>query len=228
VPVTDVYRRLGVTNADDVTIANVVRAHIERVLEASRGSKSTAARVLGMHRRTLQRFVSKGAPSSAVGFFSFLRPSELRSEKRNVNMPGEQLEARIQQVIKDATKSIVEIVTADIAAQLQRVLGAQPNGGRGNRTPSRKARKAATPENVAASKSGNKKPGRAGRRGSIDEATMTRVLEVIEANPGLRSEEIYKKLPLPVELARKALTKLRETERVKTKGEKRSMTYAAA
>jgi hypothetical protein len=57
---------------------------------------------------------------------------------------------------------------------------------------------------------------------------MTRVLEVIEANPGLRSEEIYKKLPLSVELAKKALTKLRETKRVKTKGEKRSMTYAVA
>jgi hypothetical protein len=209
-------------------MAKVVRGHIERVLEASRGSKSTAARVLGMHRRTLQRFVSKGVAGSAVGFFGFLRPNELRSEKRNVNMPGEQLEARIQQVIKDATRSIVEIVTADIAAQVQSLLGAQPNGGRGSQAASRKARKAAAPENGVPSKSGGKKPGRAGRRGSIDEATMTRVLEVIEANPGLRSEEIYKKLPLPVELARRALTKLRAAERVKTKGEKRSMTYAAA
>jgi hypothetical protein len=206
----------------------VVRAHIERVLEASNGSRSTAARVLHMHRRTLQRFLSKDVPTSAVAFSGFLRPIELSSEKGNVNMPGEQLEARIQQIIKDATKSIVEIVTADIAEQVQHLLGSQPNGGRGSRSASPKARKGATPENVVAAKSGDKKPGRAGRRGSIDEATMTRVLQVIEANPGLRSEEIYKKLPLSVEVARKALTKLRDTKRVKTKGEKRSMTYAAA
>jgi hypothetical protein len=209
-------------------MANVVRAHIERVLAASHGSKSTAARALGMHRRTLQRFVSKGVTGSAVGFFSFLRPNEVRSHKRNVNMPGEQLESRIQQVIKDATKSIVEIVTADIAAQLQRVLNAQPNGGQGSRAASPRARKGATSEKVAPAKSGDKKTGRGGRRGSIDEATISRVLEVVEANPGLRSEEIYKKLPLSVEVARKALTKLRETKRVKTKGEKRSMTYAVA
>jgi len=41
----------------------------------------------------------------------------------------------------------------------------------------------------------------------------------------LRSEEIYKKVPLKPDLAKKALTKLREDERVKTTGEKRAMTY---
>jgi hypothetical protein len=76
-------------------------------------------------------------------------------------------------------------------------------------------------------KPAKEKTGRGKRRG-VDEATMTRVLKVIEDAPGLRSEQIYEKLPIPTELARKALTKLRETKRVKTKGEKRSMTYAAA
>ncbi len=54
------------------------------------------------------------------------------------------------------------------------------------------------------------------------------MLKVIEGNPGLRSEEIYKKLPLRPELAKKALAKLREDKRVKTTGEKRATTYAAA
>jgi transcription initiation factor IIE alpha subunit len=54
------------------------------------------------------------------------------------------------------------------------------------------------------------------------------VFKVIEDHPGLRSEEIYKKLPLAPELTKKVLAKLREGKRVKTTGEKRAMTYAAA
>jgi hypothetical protein len=83
----------------------------------------------------------------------------------------------------------------------------------------------------AAAKPGSKKvapsAGPAGRQRGADETTLTRVLKVIEENPGLRSEQIYAKLPIETELARKALTKLRDTKRVKTKGEKRAMTYAA-
>jgi hypothetical protein len=41
----------------------------------------------------------------------------------------------------------------------------------------------------------------------------------------LRSEQIYKKLPLPPKTVKAALAKLRETNDVKTTGTRRSMTY---
>jgi hypothetical protein len=66
-----------------------------------------------------------------------------------------------------------------------------------------------------------------GRRGGIDEAGISRILKVIEDSPGLRSEEIQKKLPISPKLVRAGLAKLRETKRVKTTGEKRQMTYSA-
>jgi hypothetical protein len=69
---------------------------------------------------------------------------------------------------------------------------------------------------------------RSGRPGALDDATLSQVFKVVEDNPGLRSEEIYKKLSLAPQLAKKALAKLRAQKRVKTKGAKRATTYAAA
>ncbi len=83
-------------------------------------------------------------------------------------------------------------------------------------------------KNGAPEKATRKQPRRSGRRGTLDEATVTRVFKVIEDNPGLRSEQIYKKLPLSPKLTKKVLAKLREGRRVKTSGKKRAMTYAAA
>lgn len=66
-----------------------------------------------------------------------------------------------------------------------------------------------------------------GRRGGVDEKTLALLLKTIKANPGLRSEQVYAKLSIPVEEARRALEKLRRDDRVKTKGQKRSTKYTA-
>jgi hypothetical protein len=125
------------------------------------------------------------------------------------------LEDQISQVVSQAVKQIAGLVRADIATEVQRVLGGRSTASSSRVVP---AKRIATPEPKKASPSGS-------RRG-VDEATLARVLKVVEKNPGLRSEEIYKKLPMATDLARKALGKLRDTKRVKTTGEKRSMTYA--
>jgi hypothetical protein len=117
------------------------------------------------------------------------------------------LDARVSEIIAITTRQIVSIVRADLrrAAALKSL-----------RTPWGRGAPAAKP--------GAK---RRGRRGALDEATLERVLKVITSSPGLRSEEIYRKLPVPVKTVKAALAKLRATKRVKTKGEKRAMTYAA-
>ena len=46
---------LGATSADEVQLKRVVEAHIKRVLGATNENLSLAAKLLGMHRRSLQR-----------------------------------------------------------------------------------------------------------------------------------------------------------------------------
>jgi hypothetical protein len=200
---------------------------------------------------------------------------------------GNGLDLRIEQIALKAAREVAELVRAEIALELQRIVGSHSSvtGTKGKgaaaarstvqTTPS--GRKSPTfpphclspgctaphrgskfsflcaehmgiakaekkklladwkasgktgpvPKNGTAAKTSTTKSGRPGRRG-LDEATLKSVLGVIESTPGLRSEQIYKKLPLNEDLARKALAKLRETKRVRTKGEKRAMTYAAA
>ena len=128
-------------------------------------------------------------------------------------MPSQSLEERITDVIAHAVAQVANLLKADIIAQLQGTTAPRTNGVRAG------ARAAA---------SAPKPRGRRGRRGTLDEATVARVFKVIEDNPGLRTEEIYKKLPLPADQAKKALAKLRADGRVKTKGQKRATTYAAA
>jgi ActR/RegA family two-component response regulator len=47
---------LGAANATDVQLARVVDVHIARVMEAADGNLSLAASLLGVNRRTLQRY----------------------------------------------------------------------------------------------------------------------------------------------------------------------------
>jgi hypothetical protein len=54
-------RRLGVTEAQGVTVDEVLRRHYLRVLEACDERTSLAARLLGVNRRTIQRFLSAPA-----------------------------------------------------------------------------------------------------------------------------------------------------------------------
>src|SRR6185312_11372995 len=81
---------------------------------------------------------------------------------------------------------------------------------------------------VVAPKNGTaKRMVRPHRNGQPDQAAINQVFKVVEGEPGLRSEQIYKKVPLSPEVTKKALAKLREEKRVKTKGERRATTYAS-
>ncbi|HEX9105562.1 MAG TPA: hypothetical protein VF997_25295 [Polyangia bacterium] len=50
---------LAVGSADEVLLDRVIDAHIKRVLEASNQNLSLSADLLGMHRRSLQRYVRR-------------------------------------------------------------------------------------------------------------------------------------------------------------------------
>jgi transcriptional regulator with GAF, ATPase, and Fis domain len=52
---------LGAVVGDEVRLRSVVSAHIERVLEASDHNLSLAAELLGMNRRSLQRYARRKA-----------------------------------------------------------------------------------------------------------------------------------------------------------------------
>ncbi len=69
--------------------------------------------------------------------------------------------------------------------------------------------------------------GRRRRRG-ISPQVIDRVHGFIQKNPGLRTEELYKRLDMAPDAVKKALSKLREMKKVKTAGEKRATTYSAA
>jgi DNA-binding protein Fis len=50
---------LGATSADEIHLKRVVDAHIRKVLVATDDNLSLAAKLLGMHRRSLQRHASR-------------------------------------------------------------------------------------------------------------------------------------------------------------------------
>ena len=58
-------RNLAEENA--VSLDELVRAHITRVLAEHDGNISAAARALGMHRRTLQRKLQRQARDTSTG-----------------------------------------------------------------------------------------------------------------------------------------------------------------
>jgi ActR/RegA family two-component response regulator len=49
----------GASNAADVQMQRVIDRHIARVLDATDGNLSLAANLLGMHRRSLQRYARR-------------------------------------------------------------------------------------------------------------------------------------------------------------------------
>lgn len=50
---------LGIASVDEVRLHRVIEAHIRRVLDAADGNLSTTAKLLGMHRRSLQRYLRR-------------------------------------------------------------------------------------------------------------------------------------------------------------------------
>src|SRR5439155_1588219 len=69
--------------------------------------------------------------------------------------------------------------------------------------------------------SGAAKGGRL-RRGSVNEAVLSQLLSVIKRSPGLRSEQIYKKVSLTPRMAKAGLAKLRARKKVRLSGQKRA------
>ena len=55
---------LGATNAADVYVKGVTERHIARVVDAADNNLSLAAKLLGMHRRSLQRHALRKRPTS--------------------------------------------------------------------------------------------------------------------------------------------------------------------
>lgn len=53
---------LGATHAGDVVLDRIIDGHILRVLDATDGNLSLAAELLGMHRRSLQRYLRRKRP----------------------------------------------------------------------------------------------------------------------------------------------------------------------
>lgn len=52
---------LGALDVSEVRLRSVVDAHINRVLAATDGRLSTASELLGIHRRSLERYVRRKA-----------------------------------------------------------------------------------------------------------------------------------------------------------------------
>lgn len=50
---------LGIRSAAEIQLDRVIDEHIERVLDAADGNLSLAADLLGMHRRSLQRYARR-------------------------------------------------------------------------------------------------------------------------------------------------------------------------
>jgi ActR/RegA family two-component response regulator len=53
---------LGAPNAGEIRLTRVVERHIARVLDAADDNLSLAAKLLGMHRRSLQRYMRRKRP----------------------------------------------------------------------------------------------------------------------------------------------------------------------
>jgi hypothetical protein len=123
------------------------------------------------------------------------------------------IESAITQIVSATARQIAEAVRAEIAEQLRHVTAA------GATAKGRQARA------LAPAKADGQ---RRGRRARLDEATVSRVLKVVADSPGLRSEQIQGKLPIPPKVVKAALAKLRADKRVKTAGEKRATTYTIA
>jgi hypothetical protein len=118
------------------------------------------------------------------------------------------LDSAIHSIIARAAGEIAQVVRANIASEINRVVGV--NGARGSATRVSAGRAARRP-----------------RRG-VAEADLQKVLDYIGKNPGKRSEELRAALDLDADYGAKIFAKLRETKKVKTKGERRATTYSAA
>lgn len=114
------------------------------------------------------------------------------------------LEPQLLAIAQRMTTEVAEVVRRHLAAEIARVMAGRAKGAarvqRGRR-----------------------------RRGALNTVLLDELLTAIRKSPGLRSEQIYKKLPEHSrKLLKAGLAKLRAQKKVKTTGQKRSTTYRLA
>jgi hypothetical protein len=80
----------------------------------------------------------------------------------------------------------------------------------------------------AAANGTGKRRGRPPGKRPFTAATLDQIVDVIRKRPGLRSEQLQRELGLPRGVVKAGLAQLRKDRRVRTVGERRSTTYAAA
>jgi len=126
------------------------------------------------------------------------------------------LDTTIRSIVSRAIGDIAAAVRGDIAQRVQGIIG--PERAAGGKSAGRKPRAGSTAA-----------PRGRGRRGrGVSEADLEKVLAVIGKKPGLRTEQIYGEVPIGKDMVVKALAKLRESGKVKTKGLRRATTYSLA
>src|SRR5438552_18481737 len=132
------------------------------------------------------------------------------------------LEQRVHEIVARAATEIADAARRDVTAQLDRILA-------GVSEPNREPARARVPRQAAAAKVKPTKARRDGRRrrGGPSEQDISKVLAFVESNPGLRSEEIQKRMGGEPKIIKAALAKLRDSKSVKTNGVKRAMIYSA-
>jgi len=129
----------------------------------------------------------------------------------------------IQSLVADFAEQLTQLVRRSALEQVQSTLGdlvrgvggAPRAGGRPGRKPGRKP--------------GRPAGGKRGRRSAQDMAAMSdSLLAYVKKNPGQRGEQIAAALKTDVGTMRMPMKLLIAKKRVKTKGQRRGMTYTAA
>jgi hypothetical protein len=118
------------------------------------------------------------------------------------------LDSRISSIAQNMAAALVRAVREHLADEVAKVIG----GRNGRANPNGHSKRASTR-----------------RRRGVSEGVLEQLLKVTKTSPGLRSEEIYRKLPQhSPKILKAGLAKLREQKKVKTSGERRSTTYRTA
>src|SRR5437879_4816144 len=116
------------------------------------------------------------------------------------------LDSRISSIAQNMAAELVRAVREHLADEVAKVIG-----GRNGRA------------------TANGRAPTTYRRRSVSEAVLVQLLKVAKGSPGLRSEQIYKKLPQhSPKILKAGLARLRKQKRVKTSGERRSTKYRVA
>ena len=117
-----------------------------------------------------------------------------------------QLDSQLLAIAQKMTAEVAALVRQEIANQMTRIIGT-----------------------VNGSAIGANGSARRGRGNGASAQLVSTVLDTIKRSPGLRTEQIYAKLPgHAAPRVKAALAKLRAGKKVRTSGNRRAMTYRSA